>query len=484
MKMARGWWQSLTLMAIAAGLRLPYLGQPHAVVFDETYYVKDGFSLWKFGYERDAVDQANELMLSGNTDIFKASGSYVVHPPVGKWVIGFGEQLFGLNPFGWRFMVCMLGIFAVVLVHRIARRLFKHELTAFLAGLFMAIDGVAIVLSRTALLDQVLMFFLLCGFGAVVLDRDWVLARLEASRGLGMRPWLLVATVCLGLALGTKWSAAYFIVANALIVVFFTARTRISLGHEKAWKTAILRDTLKWLPVVVIAIISIYIACWSGWLLNDGGYLRHWAEANPGDGITWLPEALRSLVQYHVGAWNFHLGLTSPHSYSANPWTWPLQLRPTSFYYEQFGRGQSGCDSDSCAAEVVALGNPVIWWAATLAILHQIWRSVVQRETRSVAVVAMFMAGWAPWLMYQHRTIFSFYSIVMIPFMAMALAASLGVILGPADAGAALRKKRSFAVGAFVLLTVVVSYFMMPVWTGEVVAYDYWHLHMWLPSWI
>jgi dolichyl-phosphate-mannose--protein O-mannosyl transferase len=68
--------------------------------------------------------------------------------------------------------------------------------------------------------------------------------------------------------------------------------------------------------------------------------------------------------------------------------------------------------------------------------------------------------------------------------MAMALAASLGVILGPADAGAALRKKRSFAVGAFVLLTVVVSYFMMPVWTGEVVAYDYWHLHMWLPSWI
>ena len=39
----------------------------------------------------------------------RTTPAYVVHPPVGKWVIGLGEQMFGLTPFGWRFMVALLG---------------------------------------------------------------------------------------------------------------------------------------------------------------------------------------------------------------------------------------------------------------------------------------------------------------------------------------------------------------------------------------
>ena len=40
------------------------------------------------------------------------------------------------------------------------------------AGLLMAFDGMHFVLSRTALLDIFLMFFVLAAFGALVLDRD------------------------------------------------------------------------------------------------------------------------------------------------------------------------------------------------------------------------------------------------------------------------------------------------------------------------
>jgi dolichyl-phosphate-mannose--protein O-mannosyl transferase len=324
----------------------------------------------------------------------------------------------------------------------------------------------------------------LAGLWAVVRDREYVRRRLTAEKSLGFRSWLIVATIFLSLALATKWSAAYFIVACSLLVVFFTARTRISLGHEKPWKTAILRDTLPWLPVIVVIIIGIYLASWSGWMLSDTAYMRTWAHDNPDAGISWLPEVLRSLIQYHTGAWNFHVGLTTAHSYSANPWTWPLQLRPTSFYYDTFTRGESGCEATSCSAEVIALGNPLIWWAGTLAILHHIWRAVTRRETRAVAIVAMFMAGWAPWLLYQQRTIFSFYSIVMIPFICMALAGTLGIILGDAHAGARVRPKRALIVGGFVLITVLLSWWMMPIWTGEVVSYDHWRIHMWFPSWI
>lgn len=480
----RGLWQSLLLAILAAVLRLPYLGQPHAVVFDETYYVKDAWSLWHYGYERQALDKADESILNGSVDFLKDQAAFVVHPPFGKWVIGLGQHFFGLNPFGWRFMVALLGIIAVVLVHRIARRLFHHELTAFLAGMFMAIDGMAIVHSRTALLDQTLMFCILTAFGAVVLDRDWMAARLSAEREkVWWRPWLIVAAIFLALATATKWSGLWFIVGSAFLVFFFAGRNRIKAGHNNPWLRAFIQDCLPWLPMLLLVVASLYLLTWSGWLLSADAYNRTWAETHPGEGVMWLPEALRSLAEYHRAAWNFHVNLTSSHSYAANPWTWPFNLRPTSFYYESLATGDPGCKKEPCSSEVIPLGNPLIWWAGALSMLHQAWRAVIHRESRAVAIVTMFLVGWAPWLLFQQRTVFSFYAIVLIPFISMALAGSIGVYLGSATDGR-MRKRRAAIAGAFVLGVIALSIFFYPLWTGEVISYNYWQMHMWLPSWI
>ncbi|MEI8082187.1 MAG: phospholipid carrier-dependent glycosyltransferase, partial [Actinomycetes bacterium] len=169
----RGWIGPLIVTAIGLLLRLPNLGTPRAVVFDETYYVKDGLSLLLFGHEHQAVEGADKLMLaSTDTDpsaligLFKDDASFVVHPPVGKWMIGLGEHFFGVDPFGWRISVCVLGILSVLLVARITRRLLRSNLLGTLAGLLVAIDGLSIVMSRTALLDTSLMFFVLVAFGA------------------------------------------------------------------------------------------------------------------------------------------------------------------------------------------------------------------------------------------------------------------------------------------------------------------------------
>jgi len=50
-----GWRGPLGVTALAAIIRLPYLGQPNAIIFDETYYVKDSLSLLNFGYERKVI---------------------------------------------------------------------------------------------------------------------------------------------------------------------------------------------------------------------------------------------------------------------------------------------------------------------------------------------------------------------------------------------------------------------------------------------
>ena len=55
------------------------------------------------GYAATWPDGANESFLAGDTDTFGTTGSFVVHPPLGKYLIGIGMALFGAeSSFGWR----------------------------------------------------------------------------------------------------------------------------------------------------------------------------------------------------------------------------------------------------------------------------------------------------------------------------------------------------------------------------------------------
>lgn len=477
----RGWVGPLAMAGVAAALRLPGLGQPHALVFDETYYAKDGLALLLFGHEQEARENANDMLLNmdGNLDaareIFKDTPSYVVHPPFGKWVIGSGEWLFGADPFGWRIAVAVLGILSVLLLARIVRRLTGSNLLGTVAGFLLAIDGMAIVLSRTALLDGILSFMVLVAFGALLLDRDRT-RRLWPKRGL--RPWRWVAAVALGLACGVKWSGLWFVIAFGLLTVFWDLGWRRRLDQRNAIGKTVLRDALPAALVILPLVFLTYLATWYGWF-TSAGYLRNWAADN--GGYTGIQAALRSLAHYHAEAYRFHTGLTTTHSYQANAWGWPVLARPTSFYYESEGLS---CNSSSCSQEVIALGNPVIWWAATLALLHQIWRWFAVRDWRAGAVLCGFLAGWAPWLMYQERTVFSFYSIVFLPFMVMALTLSIGSVLGgPADT-TDRRGNGAITVVVFLLAALAASWWFYPIWTGQVIPNGQWQMRMWLPTWV
>ncbi|HOT34357.1 MAG TPA: glycosyltransferase family 39 protein, partial [Rhodoglobus sp.] len=130
------WWQSRSprlrrilrwaapamVVVIAAVTRLINLGSPHTLVFDETFYVKDAWTLVNLGYEGQWPAEADALFAGGQTDIFLADPSFVVHPPLGKWLIGLGMLIFGPeNSFGWRVATAVTGILAVVLIMLIAR---------------------------------------------------------------------------------------------------------------------------------------------------------------------------------------------------------------------------------------------------------------------------------------------------------------------------------------------------------------------------
>ncbi|WP_318245088.1 dolichyl-phosphate-mannose--protein mannosyltransferase [Brevibacterium gallinarum] len=502
------WGVPLLLGVIAALMRFYRLGFPGRLIFDETYYVKDAYTLSKAGYEKAWPDEPNPQFEAGNTSIVLDEPSYVVHPPLGKWILSLGIDMFGADSsFGWRFSAALVGALSVAVLTYFAIRLFRSVWIGGLAGLLMTVDGEHFVHSRTGLLDLFLMFFVLLAFGFLVLDREQTNRRLRdrlaltrqdrraaASApdpwtygpALGFRGWRLAAGITLGCAMGVKWSGLYALAVFGIAVVAWDITSRYRAGVRRPVTGMLIRDSVPaFLLMVPVAFVT-YVATWSGWIFTSGGWDRQWAAENPG---WWdvLPDWIPGLAHYHASAYRFHVGLSSEHTYMSNPWGWIVQWRPTSFYYESYAAGEHGCMVEKCSSAITSVGNPVIWGLAPVALIVLILAWIVRRDSRAGIILAGFAATWLPWFRYQDRTIFTFYTIVMVPFVCLAIAYCLGLLWGnakdAAERGQSLLARR-LAVAAIGAAAILVFAFFWPVYTGEVIPYDSWRLRMWNPSWI
>ncbi|MFD7920780.1 dolichyl-phosphate-mannose--protein mannosyltransferase [Streptomyces sp. NPDC059740] len=500
-----GWGGPLLVALVAGVLRFVRLGSPHAVIFDETYYPKDAWSLLQFGYEGTWAKDANNALVGHPSKVLLSSDpSYVVHPPLGKWMIAVGEWLFGMNPFGWRFTVALVGTVSVFLLCRIGRRLMRSTVLGCLAGLLMTVDGLHFVMSRTALLDLLVMFWVLAAFGCLLVDRDRTRAKLAAAlpvdadgftrpdatvatMRLGRRPWRLAAGLCLGLATASKWNGAFYLAAFAVMVLLWDVGARRVAGARRPYRTVLHRDLLPtFLATAVLGVLA-YLATWTGWLVTRGGYYRDWASTPEGRaaGWTWVPDWLRSLIHYELQVFDFNTNLSQPHTYQSNPWSWLVQGRPVSYFYEAPATGHDGCTAaGGCAREVLALGTPLLWWAGCLALLYVLWRWVFRRDWRAGAIACGVAAGYLPWFHYQDRTIFLFYAVVFVPFVCLALAMAIGALVGPPGSDERRRTVGIVASAVLVLLIIWNFVYFYPIYTGLPISKDAWQHRMWFDSWI
>jgi dolichyl-phosphate-mannose-protein mannosyltransferase len=476
------------VLVIASLTRLWNLSFPQKLVFDETYYVKDALSLSQEGNEKNWPEGANAAFESGDVYSYLGDPAFVVHPPFGKWLIASGMWFLGPdNAAGWRISTALLGIATVALLMLVAYKLFGSTKLALAAGFLMAIDGMAITMSRTALLDAPLTFFLLLGFLFFLIDSKQSRLRIGyaiqqgKSTLLWFRPWLLLAGVALGAASAIKWSGLYLLAAIGLYVVFSEMLLRRNSG-EKSWAlTGLVSQGAISFFNLVPAALATYVSSWLGWINSSGGYSRNWAEDNSLAGIfRALPNWAQSLWNYHEVIYKFHVNLSVGHSYQSHPITWLLGVRPTAFYYETYPAGQMGCESDTCSSAITALGNPLIWVFATAALLYLVFRYLRTRERVIGLVLLGVGALYLPWLLITERTVFQFYAVSFLPWMILGLVLVMQ-ILHRAIGNTKLAK--GLVVGFFVLATLV-SVFFLPINIGLVVPFDQWQLRMWLPSWI
>ncbi|MGH3358632.1 MAG: phospholipid carrier-dependent glycosyltransferase, partial [Nocardioidaceae bacterium] len=80
------WLWPLLATVLAFAIRMWRIDEPNHIIFDETYYAKDAYSLLQYGYVREFTDKADAQIVEGHLDgIFRSEPTEIVHPDGGKW---------------------------------------------------------------------------------------------------------------------------------------------------------------------------------------------------------------------------------------------------------------------------------------------------------------------------------------------------------------------------------------------------------------
>jgi dolichyl-phosphate-mannose-protein mannosyltransferase len=413
---------------LAGGLRFVHLSHPSGYVFDEVYYPKAACILLGWSNKTCTVDSSDEkYWRQQKWDV----GSWV-HPPLGKWEIAIGIKAFGMDAFGWRVSSAIVGTLVVTLTAVLAQLLFGSAVWTFVAGLFMAVEDLNVVMSRVGLLDIHLEFWILVGFVLFILDRRWIERRQAAADETHgppdpppdgedppppapattpspvWRPWRFAAGAALGAATAVKWSGAFALFAVFILAFMWetSRRHREGIAWRRAFGRAVVRESFGIVLALAFVPIAVYLIAWLPWIHHFGWDWGLW-------------------VENQLATWRFHhsgiewtkldpkTGLMTPtHPYYARPWKWLPLGRPISFYAQNYGT-----DTE----QILAIGNPFLFWVSIVAIPYVMvaWRRL--RDWRAGLITIAFLAQYLPWFLPGTRPTFFFYVLPLVPFMVLAV---------------------------------------------------------------
>jgi dolichyl-phosphate-mannose--protein O-mannosyl transferase len=404
------------LTVLAGGVRLAGLGIPAELVFDESYYAQD--ACWYVYHSATPCQHSSELTR--------------FHPPLGKWLIAAGIALFGYTPLGWRSAGWLVGTLTVPLLYLMARRLLGSAGGAALAAGLLAVDFLHFVHSRVAMLDIFVMAFALAAFTGAVYDRDD-----PVPRGW-WRPWRVAAGVAAGAAAAAKWSGIPVLGGVILLTAWWDLRRGRGLGSIV-------------LPLVLLP-AAVYAAA-------HIGVIEGTLFAPPWERGSWGFEFLRRQWQ----AVKFHTRPFPLHPYQSPAWSWLLLRRPVIYFWDEPG---------GAIREILATGNPLVWWPAAAALVVAAVRAIRRRTDPDVVVLVGFAVTYLPWLgLTPARSfVFIFYLLPAIPFLCLALARA-------ALPGAG-RVWRTAAMAGYAAVVMAATAFYYPVLTARPMAYEAWRARL------
>lgn len=434
----------IILLVIGLITHFIFIWHPNQVVFDEVHYGKavNGYFLGKY--------------------------FFTGHPPLGPELMALGAWFGGYKDVGFsfdhigqqfpnpsfislRFAPALSGALLPLVIYFLLLTLGLPIISAFVGGLLLNFDNALIVESHYAFITSFVIFF---GFLGITL---FIKARNKNY------PWplVLLAGISLGLSLATEWTAAGFFL---FISIFLLKDFFLICFHWNLKKS--FDKFIKMIAVFAILALTVFFTYFTIFQI-------HFALLpKPGTGDAFMTQAflrgklnpLEKFIELNLTSYQTNLiGIKSTHPYSSKWYTWPLMKRPI-FYWS--GENE----------KIYLLGNPVLWWGSTIAILVFIILFFIKglREDSTAALLILgYISTYVPFIPVQ-RILFLYHYFAPLIFAVMILVFLLNKIPRP---------YKKYILALYVIAVILSFFYFSPLTYGLKLSDSQYQQRVWLETW-
>ncbi len=313
----------------------------------------------------------------------------ITHPPLGKEIIGIGIRLFGMTPFGWRFMGTLFGVLMLPILYVFLKRMTRSSAISACGTIIFAFDFMHFVQTRIATIDTYSVFFIL-------------LMYLFMWRFVSGGKWryLALSGIFFGLGAASKWTCIYAGGGLAVIwlVYWITQVKKPGFAKRFIGNCAFCLLFFVAIPAAIYYVSYYHYGTASG---LDGGV-----------GMFFTRDYFDVVWDNQVYMWEYHSDLVSTHPYSSRWYQWLVDARPILYYLEYF--------DDGTKMAFGAFLNPVFCWAGLLAMIANGIFAVKDRDGKSAFIVIGYLAQLLPWVLVTRLT-FAYHYFPSSVFMLLAL---------------------------------------------------------------
>ena len=407
---------------------LPANAADYPQLFDEqelfirepTYYDETMFDEVYHG--RTAYEFLHGLSIYENT-----------HPPLGKSIISIGIALFGMNPFGWRFMCALFGTLLIPLMYLFARKIFCRTDIACLSAVLLGTAFMNTTLSRIATIDILVAFFSMLMFFGMY---GYIQALSENKPMWQQRLWLLSGGISMGLAVAIKWTGVYAAAGIAVLFFWFLLEYIGGIKGIKEHRSFLVKTGLWCVLCFIVIPFGIYTL----------SYLP-FVKAYPDKGLFGHMIANAALML------SYHSSCVFDHPYSSEWYQWLYGSKPLADSRVYF--------ADGTVSVVMTFLNPLLAVGGLIALLHQFYLWKRKHCRRALFLIIAYASMLLPWL-FVHRTVFVYQYFISSLILVLMIGNSVSV---------SRHRKRNILVLSGIGIALYVLYY--PVLTGQSIRVDF-----------
>lgn len=331
----------------------------------------------------------------------------VSHPPLGKLIMTLGILLFGMNPFGWRFMGTLVGVLMVPILYVFLKNLFGKTAVALCGTSLFAFDFMHLVQTRIATIDSYGVFFILISYYFMY---RW----LTVSAGKKLRKSvfpLFLSGLFWGIGCASKWIVVYAGVGLALLWLLgliLKGREWQSLReiHPETelprFSAHIVGTTILSVLFFVIIPLCIYVASYIPYATARGGLTAE--------------NLLRIVWDNQVFMLTYHQGVHTPHPYESYWYQWIFDGRPILYY-----RDLSLADTQGVKSLFASFNNPLVSWTGLLSLFAMVIEAFRKKSGKALFILIAILSQLVPWMSIG-RILFAYHYFPTILFLVFAIA--------------------------------------------------------------